>query len=143
MQHVRLVDGARRHWIAEVPTRRAERVRGLLGRRSIPNPHAALLLLRTASVHTFGMRFAISAAWVAADGRVVAVRRLPPRRVTLPRRGARHILECAVGSAPVAGERLNGLPDEVSGPRPSWGRADGRDHGGSTRGTRGQHVRVR
>jgi uncharacterized protein len=141
MRRIHLVDGAGRRWLTDVATGRAERARGLLGRRSIA-PTAALLLPGVTSVHTFGMRFTISAAWLSADGRVVAVRRLSPWRLALPRRGARYLLECAVGAAPRVGDRLSGLPERVSGPRPSWGRADGRDRGGSTRGTRGQHVRV-
>lgn len=80
---------------AMVPEGRRERMRGLIGRRSLA-PHEALLLERTRSVHTFGMRFPIAAALL--DGRHVvrAVLRMPPRRLLLPRPGVRHVLELPV-----------------------------------------------
>jgi uncharacterized protein len=53
------------------------------------------------------MRFAISVAWLDADARVIAVRRVSPGRVALPRRGARGVLECAEGASPEIGERLS------------------------------------
>ena len=54
---------------------------------------AGLLIPRCASVHTFGMRFALDVYFLDRDGRVLAVhRRVPPRRV-LWHRGARKVLE--------------------------------------------------
>jgi uncharacterized membrane protein (UPF0127 family) len=52
-----------------------------------------LLIPRCASVHTFGMSFALDVYFLDAGGRVLSVRRrLPPRRVVW-RRGASAILE--------------------------------------------------
>jgi uncharacterized membrane protein (UPF0127 family) len=68
------------------------RLRGLAWReRATAGP--GLLLPRCASVHTFGMRFALDLYFLDERGRVLAVRhRVPPRRV-LWRRGASAILE--------------------------------------------------
>lgn len=73
------------------------RLRGLAG---LPAPHGvALLLPRTRSVHTFGMRFALDLVWLDDDGRVVRVdRAVPPRRLRGCRR-ARAVLETAPGAA--------------------------------------------
>lgn len=52
-----------------------------------------LLLPRTRSVHTFGMRFALDLVWLDGDGRVVRVdRAVPPRRLRSCR-AARAVLE--------------------------------------------------
>lgn len=52
-----------------------------------------LLIPRCASVHTFGMRFALDVFFLDRAGRVIAVRRrVPPRRVVW-QRGAAAILE--------------------------------------------------
>lgn len=50
------------------------RLLGLAGLRRIPDG-AGLLLPRTRSIHTFGMRFALDLRWLDADGRVVRVDR--------------------------------------------------------------------
>jgi uncharacterized protein len=84
-------------------------MRGLLGRASIA-PDEALLLSGAHSIHTFGMRFAISVAWLDADGRVIEVRRFPPGRLVLGRRRSRDVLECAEGAGPEIGERLRIVP---------------------------------
>lgn len=76
----------------DVPTSRGERMRGLLRRDGLA-PGRALLLERTRSVHTLGMRFEISVALLDRDLRVLATRRLPPRRLLFPRRRVRHVLE--------------------------------------------------
>jgi uncharacterized membrane protein (UPF0127 family) len=73
----------------DAPDRRRERMRGLIGRDS----DRGLLLTVTRSVHTFGMRRAIDAVLLAPDGSVIDVVRLPPRRILLPRRRVRHVLE--------------------------------------------------
>jgi len=80
-------------WRAEVPTGLRERVRGLRGRDRL-EPGYAFLIPRTRSIHTFGMRFAVSVALLDARFRVIAVRIVGPRRIVLPRRGVRHVLEC-------------------------------------------------
>ena len=94
-----------RMWRVEIATTRRERRRGLLGRATL-DPGCALLLRRTRSVHTIGMRFAISVAWLDRDGTAVQVARLAPGRVSAPTWRSRDALECADGSAPAAGESL-------------------------------------
>jgi uncharacterized protein len=57
------------------------RLRGLAGVRALP-PGTALLLPRTRSVHTFGMRFPLDLIWLDRDGRIARIHRaVPPRRV--------------------------------------------------------------
>jgi hypothetical protein len=73
-----------------------ERMRGLCGRDRMEPDHA-FLLPRTRSVHTFGMRFPLSVALLDDQLRVMAVRTVGPRRIVLPRRGVRHVLECRSG----------------------------------------------
>ena len=92
-------------WVVDVATTRRERRRGLLGQPPL-RPDRALLLRRTRSVHTVGMRFATSVAWIDRAGRVVRVARMPPGRISRPSWRALDVLECADGWAPVAGERL-------------------------------------
>jgi uncharacterized protein len=88
-----------------VPESRRERMRGLTGRTSL-GADEALLLERTRSVHTFGMRFPIAAVILDDRFAVRAVVRLPPRRLLLPRRGAHHILELREGVDLRPGDRL-------------------------------------
>jgi hypothetical protein len=57
----------------------------------------ALFLDRARSIHTFGMRFPIAVALLDRDLVVRSVRSLRPGRLLLPRRGVRHVLECAEG----------------------------------------------
>ena len=92
---------------AWVPGTRSERRRGLLGRTGLP-PGRALLLEHARSVHTFGMRFAIDAVLLDEGLTVVAVRRLVPNRLLLPRPGIRHVLECSAGVDVREGDRLVG-----------------------------------
>ena len=62
---------AKSHW---------DRLRGLSWRRD--QPAYALLLARTRSVHTFGMRFALDLYWLDERGVVLRVdRAVPPRRL--------------------------------------------------------------
>jgi uncharacterized protein len=64
---------------------------GLAWRRE--PPAEGLLLPRTRSVHTFGMRFALDLHWLDAAGAVVRVdRAVPPRRLRTCR-CARAVLE--------------------------------------------------
>ena len=68
------------------------RLRGLAGLRVLP-PGAGLLLPRSRSIHTFGMRFALDLVWLDAAGEIVRVdRAVPPRRVRACRR-ARAVVE--------------------------------------------------
>lgn len=78
------------------------RLRGLLGRRSLPAGEG-LLLRPAGSIHTAFMRFPIDAVFLDRGLTVLAVaRRLPPWRVAA-RRGARAVLELAAGEAERAG----------------------------------------
>lgn len=79
----------------EIAASLRSRLRGLLGRDGLDG---AILLTPGASVHTLGMRFAIEVAFVDRRLRVLAVRRMPPGRVGLPRLRAKHVLEAADGA---------------------------------------------
>ena len=79
-------------------------MRGLRGRESLDPGHA--LLLKTRSVHTFGMRFPIDAVLLDGTGTVIDVRRMDPGKLLLPRRRVRHILEMAAGTALRRGDVL-------------------------------------
>lgn len=63
----------------------------LLGLAGLPRERAGegLLIPRCASVHTFGMRFALDLVFLDGEGRVLAVHRgVPPRRLRGCRRAA-------------------------------------------------------
>jgi hypothetical protein len=106
-----------------VATSRRERMRGLLGRDEL-TPHEGLLIERARSVHTIGMRFPITVAFLDSGLRVLAVRRLVPGRVALPHLRARHVLECADRADLRPGDRLTIEPaGETRGPT---GRGTGR-----------------
>jgi uncharacterized membrane protein (UPF0127 family) len=108
------VAGRRRDWrarleplaAAELPgglrvheARRAgERRRGLAGLDDLPGDRG-LLLPRTRSVHTLGMRFALDLIWLDAAGAVVRVDRgVPPRRARSCL-AARAVVEVRAGAA--------------------------------------------
>jgi uncharacterized membrane protein (UPF0127 family) len=80
---------------AEVAETFAERSRGLLGKTSF---EGAMILPRTRSVHTFGMRFAVDVALCDKDMVVVGVTTLRPWRMSLPRRGGRSVIEAQAGA---------------------------------------------
>lgn len=71
-----------------------ERTQGLLGRDSYDG---ALLLAKTRSVHTFGMRFPIDVAFCSRDLTVLKIVTLPPRRVTRPEWKAYYAIETEAG----------------------------------------------
>lgn len=74
----------------------AARLLGLAGLRAVPTGHA-LLLPRTRSVHTFGMRVPIDLVWCDGDGRVVRIDEgVRPGRLRGCRE-ARSVLETAAG----------------------------------------------
>lgn len=100
-----LIDQRGNRWVVEVAADRRERRRGLLGRDCLPAGHA-LLIKRARSIHTFGMRFAIVAAFLDGDLQVVCVRRMPPGRIALPRVRGRHVLECPEDADLRPGDRL-------------------------------------
>jgi uncharacterized membrane protein (UPF0127 family) len=74
----------------------ASRRRGLLRHDFLPES-TALVIAPSNAIHTFSMRFAIDAAFVARDGRVVKIRRdMPPRRIAAAWR-AYAVVELAAG----------------------------------------------
>ena len=79
----------------EIAATRRERRRGLLGR---DGTGGALLLERTRSVHTLGMRFAIDVAHLDADMRVLRVTTMRPHRIGRFVRQARCVVEAEAGS---------------------------------------------
>lgn len=64
---------------AEVPARRRDRARGLIGRDGY---EGALVLRPCRQVHTLRMRFPIDVAFVDADGAVIRTATLPPWRLS-------------------------------------------------------------
>jgi len=78
----------------DVATDRRSRRRGLLGRDGVDG---ALLLPRTRSIHTIGMRFPIDVAFCDDDLTVLRVLTVPPWRVVLPRPGERCAIETERG----------------------------------------------
>jgi uncharacterized protein len=92
-----------------VAARPLRRMRGLLGRASLP-PDEGILLHPAGSVHTFFMRFPIDVVFLDRDGVVLGVEpSLPPWR-TAGRRGAKAVVELAAGECErrgvEVGERL-------------------------------------
>ena len=89
-------------------TRRA-RTRGLRGRDGL-RPREALLIPRCRAIHTFGMRFPITVAYLDRQDRVREVVAMQPNRLGRPRFRARSVLECAIGTHLTIGQRI-GVPD--------------------------------
>ena len=77
------------------------------GSRSLP-PRTGLLLPRTRSIHTFGMRFALDLLWLDDAGCIVRIDRAVVRRRVIGCRDAAAVVEAAAGSAGAlrAGDRL-------------------------------------
>jgi len=80
---------------AEVAATYGERMRGLLGRTGLDG---AIILPRTRSVHSLGMRFAIDVAFLDRRLTVIDVVCLEPWRATRPRWRARSVLEAEAGA---------------------------------------------
>jgi uncharacterized membrane protein (UPF0127 family) len=75
------------------------RLRGLAALDDLPGEHG-LLLPRTRSVHTFGMRFALDLVWLRRDGSVLQVETgVGPRRHAMAR-SARSVVEVREGWGP-------------------------------------------
>jgi uncharacterized protein len=75
------------------------RLRGLAALEDLPGEHG-LLLPRTRSVHTFGMRFALDLVWLTKDGAVLAIEgSIGPRRHAMAR-SARSVVEVREGWGP-------------------------------------------
>ena len=79
----------------EVADGLAARGKGLLG---LTGYEGAMVLPRTRAVHTFGMRFPIDVAICDRDMVVIAVTRLRPWRMSVPRRGGRSVIEAEAGA---------------------------------------------
>jgi uncharacterized membrane protein (UPF0127 family) len=80
---------------ADVADGLGARAKGLLGRSAYDG---AMILPRTRSVHTVGMRFAVDVAVCDRDLVVLAVLRLAPMRMSLPRRRGRVVVEAQAGA---------------------------------------------
>jgi uncharacterized membrane protein (UPF0127 family) len=75
-----------------------ERLRGLLGRRSLPEGEG-LAIEPCASIHTFFMRFAIDAAFLSRELRVIrAISSLKPWRATRLHPRAAMVVELPAGT---------------------------------------------
>jgi uncharacterized membrane protein (UPF0127 family) len=72
-----------------------ERMRGLLGKSTYD---AAMLLPRTRSIHSFGVRFRLDVAFLDKEMSVLDIVSVPQWRLTRPRRRARQVLEAKAGS---------------------------------------------
>jgi len=72
-----------------------DRTRGLIGQMTYDG---AMLLPRTRSVHSFGVRFPLDVAFLDKEMKVMAVVRLSRWRLTRPRLGASQALEAKAGS---------------------------------------------
>ncbi|MFF0472542.1 DUF192 domain-containing protein [Streptomyces sp. NPDC004284] len=79
----------------EVAASYRARRRGLLGRDGITG---ALLIVRTNSVHTFGMRFPIDVAYLDGSLTVRSVVTMRPGRLGMIRPRGRHVLEAEAGA---------------------------------------------
>lgn len=87
----------------------AERRRGLL-RRVRMDPDEGVYLVPCQWIHMFGMRFAIDAAFLAADGRVVAVHHdLRPNRISKLALRAEGVLELAAGTLRATGTTVGDI----------------------------------
>jgi uncharacterized protein len=82
--------------VLHVARRYGERRRGLAKMEPMPPDHG-LHIVRTSSVHTFGMRFALDLVWLARGGRVVRIdTNVPARRMKTCLR-ARSVIEACAG----------------------------------------------
>jgi uncharacterized membrane protein (UPF0127 family) len=87
----------------EIAFRHTDRRRGLRGRAAID---AALLLVHTRSVHTFGVPFEFDLFFCDTDLLVLEAFTIPPRRCTLPRLAQRHVIEAPRGAIDRWGVKL-------------------------------------
>ena len=79
----------------EVAHGMSARTRGLLGRDGY---EGALLLQPAKSVHTLGMRFPLDVAYLDREMTVMAMVRMRPWRMGMPRFAARAVIEAEAGS---------------------------------------------
>ena len=80
---------------AEVADGLADRTKGLLGRTSF---EGAMVLPRTRSVHSFGVRFPLDVAFLDKEMKVLSMVRLSKWRITMPRMRASQVIEAKAGS---------------------------------------------
>ncbi|HLN15481.1 MAG TPA: DUF192 domain-containing protein [Acidimicrobiales bacterium] len=78
-------------WADEFP----DRAKGMLGHRGY---EGAMVLPRTRSIHTLGVRFPLDVAFLDTDLVVVDTCLVRPWRLTLPRRSGRNVLEAEGGA---------------------------------------------
>jgi uncharacterized membrane protein (UPF0127 family) len=98
--------------VLHVARRSAERRRGLARMEPMPADHA-LHILRTNSVHTFGMRFALDLVWLGRGGKVVRIdTNVPARRMKTCLR-ARSVIETCAGQGDRFAQAIRGY----TGPR--------------------------
>ena len=90
-----LVSGGHVLASAERARGRRAKARGLLGRDRVDG---ALVIEPCRWVHTFGMRFALDVAYLAADGTVLKVEHLKANRLGAPVRHARRVVEAQAGA---------------------------------------------
>ena len=88
-----------------VAARPLRRMRGLLGRASLPEDEG-LLLHPAGSVHTFFMRFPIDVVFLDQEQRVVGIEAAVPPWRTASRRGAKAVVELAAGECERRGLRV-------------------------------------
>ncbi len=65
-----------------------------------------MLFERCRSIHTIGMKFPITVAFLDDSWRVIRVERTPAGRIVSCRR-ARHVLECRIGADVRVGDQLS------------------------------------
>lgn len=100
-------------WQIDVARGPLARARGLLGRRGLPARHG--LWLRTRSVHTVGMRFALDLVWIDREGAVVRVDRdVAPGRIRSCA-AARGVVELGAGDGPALAATLVAAGAAIAG----------------------------
>ena len=88
-----------------VAARPLRRMRGLLGRASLPAGEG-ILLRPAGSVHTFFMRFPIDVVFLDRESVVVGIAPAVPPWRTAARRGAKAVVELAAGECDRVGLRV-------------------------------------
>jgi len=76
-----LIRGAEVLASLDVAETRSQKRKGLLGK----SDYTGVLMLRTRSIHTIGMRFPIDVAVCDSQGVVLSLKTIPPGRVVAPR----------------------------------------------------------
>ena len=103
------------------------RLRGLLGKRSLP-PDAGAWIVPANAVHTIGMLFSFDLVLINKDFKVVGLRELVrPFTITLPERKAESVLELPAHSIFRSRTRIGDqlLIERYEAKKPSKGKGDG------------------